>query len=61
MVQKVNQNVADTNMMNAQPRFLPRSMTNNAGVSSTADTKSFGGSSTQTGILPPTTKYNENL
>ena len=61
MVQKVNQNMADSNMMNAQPRFLPRSMTNNAVGSSTADTKSFGGSSTQTGILPPTNKYTDNL
>lgn len=61
MVQKVNQNIADSNMLNAQPRFLPRSMTNNAVGSSTADTKSFGGSSAQTGILPPTTKYTDNL
>lgn len=61
MVQKVNQNVTDSNMMSAQPRFLPRSMTNNAVASSTADTKSFGGSSAQTGILPPTSKYTDNL
>lgn len=46
MVQKVNQNVAESNLINAQPRFLPRSMTNGAVASTTADPKSFAGSGT---------------
>ena len=65
MVQKLNQSVADSVLMNQQSRFLPRSMTNNGFNSSNggAEVKSnYGGSSSgQTAILPPTTKFGDSM
>lgn len=67
MVQKVTNGAvgagSETSLMNAQPRILPRSMTNNnvAVNCSIAETaKSFGSSSINTtSNLPHTTKFSE--
>ena len=55
MAQRVNQTVTDSGMLGGQPRFLPRSMTNNA-VGASA-----GGSSAQVGMLPPTTRFADTM